>query len=126
MPLRRQPDVRLGGIFATAGMVMSALGDQCPELLHNGVVMVGYSLGANTMIKFLATLNSDGPVRAAAAISTPLDLAASADRMAQTPNRIYHNYLLARMKVFYSRCWLYFIIPWERDFGFKWSALEFS
>ena len=77
---------------------LTALGDQRPELQHNGVVMAGYSLGANTMIKFLATLNSDSPIRAAAAISTPLDLAASADRMAQTRNRIYHNYLLARMK----------------------------
>lgn len=69
-----------------------------PELTREGVVLAGFSLGANILLNFLAD-DADGlPVRAAASVSAPIDLAASARRIMAPRNRIYHRYLLRRMR----------------------------
>lgn len=69
-----------------------------PNLTRDGVVLVGYSLGANMLLKFLAEYGRAFPVRAAASVSAPIDLAAASRRMMAPRNRAYQAWLLARMK----------------------------
>jgi uncharacterized protein len=65
-------------------------------LTARGVLAVGYSLGANMLLKYLG--EEAGPVRAAAAISAPIDLAAASHRLSEPRNRLYHGWLLRRMQ----------------------------
>jgi predicted alpha/beta-fold hydrolase len=66
--------------------------------LRAGLFLVGYSLGANMLLKFLALHAAEFPIRAAAAVSAPLDLAAASRRFLHPRNRIYHWSLLRSMK----------------------------
>ena len=65
-------------------------------LTARGVLAVGYSLGANMLLKYLG--EDAAPIRAAAAISAPIDLAASSRRLREPRNRVYHGWLLRRMQ----------------------------
>lgn len=69
-----------------------------PAICAQGFYLVGYSLGANMMLKFLAEYGHEVPVRAAVSVSAPLDLKATQARMMAPRNRLYQNYLLKRMK----------------------------
>jgi predicted alpha/beta-fold hydrolase len=69
-----------------------------PDLTRDGIVLVGYSLGANMLLKFLAEHGRAFPVRVAASVSAPIDLAAASRRMMARRNRPYQAWLLARMK----------------------------
>lgn len=69
-----------------------------PALAARGIVAVGYSLGANMLLKYMGEQGGDGPVRAAAAISAPIDLAAASRRLRAPRNRVYHGWLLRRMQ----------------------------
>lgn len=77
--------------------IADALAGLDPALLRDGVVLVGYSLGANILLNFLVSHGADFPVRAAASVSAPIDLAACSRRMLEPRNRLYHRYLLGRM-----------------------------
>jgi predicted alpha/beta-fold hydrolase len=79
--------------------IAAALRALDPLLLRDGVVLVGYSLGGSILLNFLAHHAADFPVRAAATVSAPIDLAAAADRILAPRNRLYHRYLLDRMKL---------------------------
>lgn len=68
------------------------------DLTKRGILAVGYSLGANMLLKFLAEQRTDGPVRAAAAVSAPIDLKAASLRLMRPRNRLYHDWLLRRMQ----------------------------
>lgn len=68
------------------------------ERLAGGVCLVGYSLGGNLLLKFLAEHGTAFPIAAAAAVSAPLDLAAAAHRIRMPRNRFYHWNLLRAMK----------------------------
>ncbi|WP_282609078.1 YheT family hydrolase [Pelagibius sp. Alg239-R121] len=74
------------------------LSKQEPALCARGLVLTGYSLGANMMLKFLAEYGGDFPLQAAVSVSAPLDLKATQVRMMAPRNRLYQNYLLKRMK----------------------------
>jgi predicted alpha/beta-fold hydrolase len=70
-----------------------------PEALTaRGIVAVGYSLGANMLLKYLGEQGAHGPVRAAAAISAPIDLAAASRCIRRPRNRLYHGWLVRRMQ----------------------------
>jgi len=69
-----------------------------PALTAGGVLAVGYSLGANMLLKFLGEAGEAAPVRAAAAVSAPIDLKATSRRFHALRNRPYMRYILARMK----------------------------
>lgn len=69
-----------------------------PSLGRHGVVLVGYSLGANVVLKYLAELGTQAPVMAGASISAPIDLHAAQARIAAARNRLYHASLLGEMK----------------------------
>jgi predicted alpha/beta-fold hydrolase len=75
-----------------------ALAGLDPALTADGVLIVGYSLGGNLLLKFLAEYGSEMGVRAAAAVSAPIDLAAAARRILMRRNRVYHWNLLKAMK----------------------------
>jgi hypothetical protein len=77
---------------------LAALERLAPDLFAGGLLLVGYSLGANMLLKFLAEHGADFPVRAAAAVSAPIDLKATQVRLMAPRNALYHRYLLARMK----------------------------
>jgi len=65
--------------------------------LPGDLVAVGFSLGANMLLKHLGEAGADGRIRAAATVSAPLDLAAASRRLHAPRNRVYHDYLLRRM-----------------------------
>ncbi len=77
---------------------LTALLARAPELSRRGICPVGYSLGGNMLIKFLAESGRDFPIRAAAAVSAPLDLAATSRRFLAPRNRPYHRWLLRQLK----------------------------
>ena len=62
----------------------------------NGIHAVGYSLGANMLLKFLS--EGAGKVIRAASVSAPIDLLETSKRIHAPRNRVYHDYLLRRMR----------------------------
>ncbi len=78
---------------------LAALVDLEPALVERGILLVGFSLGGNMLLKFLAEHVRGLPVLAAASVSAPIDLAAASRRIAAPRNRLYQRYILARMKV---------------------------
>lgn len=69
-----------------------------PDLTGNGLLLAGYSLGGNMLLKFLAEHGLDFPVLAAGSVSAPIYLAESSRRFLDRRNWLYHRWLLARMK----------------------------
>ena len=59
------------------------------------VFAVGFSLGGNVLLKYLAETRSDALVDRAVAVSPPLDLAACARRLTQGTSQFYQRYLLS-------------------------------
>ena len=47
------------------------------RLAERGLVLIGYSLGANMLLKFLAEFGGGFPIVAACAVSAPIDLSAA-------------------------------------------------
>ena len=68
------------------------------DLVAHGVVAVGYSLGANLLLKYLGEQGGAARVAAAAVVSAPLDLAATSRRLNRWRNVPYQRYLLRYMK----------------------------
>ncbi|HYE01554.1 MAG TPA: hypothetical protein VEH84_19380, partial [Alphaproteobacteria bacterium] len=66
-------------------------------LTENGLVLIGYSLGANMLLRFLGDSGQAGRVRAAVAVSAPIDLHATSARMLERRNYVYMRYLLNGM-----------------------------
>jgi predicted alpha/beta-fold hydrolase len=64
------------------------------RLAANGVVLVGFSLGGNLVLKYLAEVGALAPVMAAVTISASIDLDAAQRRIATPRNRIYHREIL--------------------------------
>jgi hypothetical protein len=67
-------------------------------LLAQGVVLLGHSLGGNLVLKFMGEGWPDLPVLGAAAVSTPIDLAAASARIRAPRNMLYHRHLLSALK----------------------------
>ena len=76
----------------------AVLRDLPQELTGSGLVLAGYSLGGNVVLKYLADGATHAPVDCAVAVSPPIDLAAAAGRMLHRRNGVYHRWLLRRMK----------------------------
>jgi len=69
-----------------------------PAVERTGLVVVGYSLGGTVLIKLLAEAGRELPIRAAATVSAPLDLAATARRFNRARNTLYRWWLLSLLK----------------------------
>lgn len=77
---------------------LHALRELDARLIDRGLVLVGYSLGGNILLRFLAEAGRELPLRAAATVSAPIDLRAAALRLQARRNRPYQGYLLRRMR----------------------------
>jgi predicted alpha/beta-fold hydrolase len=80
------------------GDLRDALAGLPPSLASDGFVLVGYSLGGNMLLKFLAEHGANFPIIAAASVSAPIDLAAASERFLDVRNWVYHQHLLRNMK----------------------------
>jgi predicted alpha/beta-fold hydrolase len=84
---------------------LNDLSGMAPEIVGRGVCLVGYSLGGNMLVKFMAEhaggISAGIPVLGAVAVSAPLDLKASQERLMAPRNRLYHRYLIERMRADY-------------------------
>ncbi len=69
-----------------------------PKAFETGLFLVGFSLGANVLLKFLAEEGSEWSVTAAATVSAPIDLRAGQQCLMKPRNRVYHYWLLRNMK----------------------------
>jgi predicted alpha/beta-fold hydrolase len=68
------------------------------RLVRHGLLLAGFSLGGNLVLKLLAELGRRAPVLAAASISAPIDLKATQRNMARWRNALYHGRLLRWLK----------------------------
>ncbi len=77
---------------------LNALDDLVMGALRRGLLLVGYSLGGNMLLKFLAEHGGDFPIRGAVAVSVPIDLAAAQRCLMSPRNGVYHSYMIRRMR----------------------------
>ena len=75
-----------------------ALSSLAPHLTERGLIPIGYSLGGNMLLKFMAEYAEQFPIIAAASVSAPIDLAAASRRFLDLRNWVYHRHLLSSMK----------------------------
>ncbi len=75
-----------------------AVADLDPGIRHHGVVIVGFSLGGALALRLAQAPSPPEIVRAVATVSAPLDLPATAERIARPRNRFYERWLLKRLK----------------------------
>lgn len=68
------------------------------RLASQGILLVGYSLGANMLLKYLGEQGRRAPVLGAVSVSAPIDLKATQMRFMERRNRTYHDFILGRMK----------------------------
>lgn len=64
---------------------------------HRPIAAIGYSLGGNMLVNYLAKYPSN-PLTSAVVVSAPLQLSACAERMNRGVSRIYQRYLLSKMQ----------------------------
>lgn len=75
------------------------LADKLRETLPNTPIMaVGYSLGGNVLLKWLGEDGQGSPLRAAVAVSAPMDLHACSRWIDKGLSRIYQRHLLTSLK----------------------------
>ena len=80
------------------GDLRDAIAGLPAELIDRGICAMGFSLGANALLKMLGEDGTDTPVRAAISVSAPIDLSAACDRIDRPRNRPYRAYLLTGLK----------------------------
>ena len=69
------------------------------ELVADGLVAVGYSLGGAMLLKYLGEEGAATPLAAAATVCAPIDLSLTCRNMMRARNWLYHRYILGQMKV---------------------------
>jgi len=74
------------------------LGRMDGRLAARGLLLVGYSLGGNLLLKYLGEAGRRAMVLGAASISAPIDLDAARRAIMRPRNTLYHRYLLSRLK----------------------------
>jgi predicted alpha/beta-fold hydrolase len=78
---------------------LAALLDQLDaKLTRHGVLPIGFSLGGNLLLKYLGETGRHAPVRRAATVSAPIDLAHSCRSLMRWRNYLYHRYILTHLK----------------------------
>ena len=68
------------------------------RLSTRGLVLVGYSLGGNMLLKYLGEAEPAAEVLGAVSVSAPFDLAISSRRIREPRNWLYHRHLLTQIK----------------------------
>jgi predicted alpha/beta-fold hydrolase len=77
------------------------------------LAVIGYSLGGNVLLKWLGERGDAVPVRAAAAVSVPFDLANAAARVHQGFSRVYEQRMLRSLKAVMSLKAAQQPLPWN-------------
>lgn len=75
------------------------LGQMDGRLAGRGLLLVGYSLGGNLLLKYLGEAGRRAMVLGAVSISAPIDLDAARRAIMRRRNRLYHRHLLAGLKL---------------------------
>ncbi|WP_095497574.1 hydrolase [Paraferrimonas haliotis] len=65
---------------------------------NNPILAVGYSLGANVLIKYLGERRHDSGITRAVAVSAPLQLSACAKRLEKGFSKVYQSYLIKQLQ----------------------------
>jgi hypothetical protein len=94
------PRLYNAGLDGDLVAIVDALAATCPR-----IAALGFSLGGSLA---LLALGRGGPrlsraLRAVAAVSPPLDLAACADALARPANRLYQRYFMKKLRLSYRR-----------------------
>ncbi len=84
-----------GGDTADLAAVVEDLRSSRPEAPLGAV---GFSLGANVLLKWLGETGAENPLSAAAAVSPPFLLSRAADRLERGLSRLYQRHLLAGLR----------------------------
>jgi predicted alpha/beta-fold hydrolase len=74
------------------------LGRMNGRLAARGLLLVGYSLGGNLMLKYLGEAGRRAMVLGAVSISAPIDLDGARRAIMRPRNFLYHRYLLSGLK----------------------------
>lgn len=69
-----------------------------PALARGPLFAIGYSLGGNMLLKYLGEEGRAAPLHAAVAVSAPIELRAASLCLMAPRNRVYHGYLISRMR----------------------------
>lgn len=77
----------------------AVIGQLDGRLAGRGLLLAGFSLGGNIMLKYLGEAGPLAPVLGAVSVSAPIDLKATQLRLTTWRNRLYHDYLLRHMKL---------------------------
>lgn len=77
---------------------LQAIVDLLTRRHPEGVCAVGYSLGGSVLLKWLGERGHEAPLKAAAAVSVPFELASAARRLNIGPSRLYQWVLLRWLK----------------------------
>lgn len=77
---------------------LAALRSANNRIFDRGLFLVGYSLGGNLLLKFLADYRDTFPVTAAATVCAPIDLAQASRWFDRKRNRVYQKRLLDWMR----------------------------
>ena len=75
------------------------LGQMDGRLAGKGLLLVGYSLGGNMLLKYLGEAGRRAIVRGAVSISAPIDLDAARRSIMRPRNRLYHRHIVAGLKL---------------------------
>ena len=75
-----------------------AVGGLDPAIRRAGIVIVGFSLGGAIALRLAQSPALPALVKAVVAVSAPLDLVATAERMVRPRNRLYERWLLDRLR----------------------------
>ncbi|MCZ6605180.1 MAG: alpha/beta fold hydrolase [Alphaproteobacteria bacterium] len=86
------------GASADLAAVLDQLDVAMPGVGDHGIVAVGFSLGANMLLKYLGESGQAARLAAAVAVSPPIDLSATSAHFRLRRNLVYHKWLLAQIK----------------------------
>ena len=81
--------------LADACLAVAALD---PGIRRQGIVIVGFSLGGALALRLAQAPSRPEIVKAVVTVSAPLDLPATAERIARPRNRLYERWLLGRLR----------------------------
>jgi len=82
------------GVTADLAEIVSVLQRQNP---HSQFAAVGFSLGANVLLKWLGEIGGDSPLERAVAVSTPFNLMLCSKAMLEGMSKMYGRYFLRRL-----------------------------
>ncbi len=86
------------GLSADLRQALHYLASESRSLGSAGFLLVGYSLGGNLVLKYLAEGEGIGGVHAAATVSAPIDLKVAQEALMRRRNWAYHRYFLDRLR----------------------------